>query len=66
MTAPMVVDGAINGELFLEYVKQILMPTLRKGDIVVLDNFEFSQGCGCEGGDRVGGSDGGLSPPIQS
>ena len=34
----MVVDEAINGELFLEYVKQILLPTLREGDIVVLDN----------------------------
>jgi len=38
LTAPMVVDGAINGELFLAYVKQILLPTLREGDIVVLDN----------------------------
>ena len=34
----MVVDGAINGELFLAYVNQILLPTLREGDIVVLDN----------------------------
>jgi transposase len=38
LTAPMVVDGAINGELFLAYVRQILLPTLRRGDIVVLDN----------------------------
>ena len=38
LTAPMVVDGAINGELFLAYVEQILLPTLREGDIVVLDN----------------------------
>jgi transposase len=38
LTAPLVVDGAINGELFLEYVKQQLVPTLRKGDIVVMDN----------------------------
>jgi len=38
LTAPMVVDGLINGELFLAYVKQILVPTLRTGDIVVLDN----------------------------
>jgi transposase len=34
----MVVDGAINGELFLAYVEQILVPTLCWGDIVVLDN----------------------------
>ena len=38
LTAPMVVDGAINGELFLAYVEQILLPTLQEGDIVVMDN----------------------------
>jgi len=38
LTAPMVVDGAINGELFLAYVEQQLVPTLQKGDIVVMDN----------------------------
>jgi transposase len=38
LTAPMVVDGAINGELFLAYVEQILLPTLKEGDIVVMDN----------------------------
>lgn len=38
LTAPMVVDGAINGELFLAYVNQVLLSTLHEGDIVVLDN----------------------------
>ena len=38
LTAPMVIDGAINGELFLAYVNQILVSTLQEGDIVVLDN----------------------------
>lgn len=38
MTAPLVVDGAMNGELFLAYVQQELVPTLRRGDIVVMDN----------------------------
>jgi transposase len=38
LTAPMVVDGAINGELFLAYVEQILLSTLKEGDIVVMDN----------------------------
>jgi transposase len=38
MTAPLVIDGAINGELFLAYVEQMLAPTLSSGDIVVLDN----------------------------
>ena len=34
----LVVDGATNGEVFLAYVEQELVPTLRKGDIVVMDN----------------------------
>jgi transposase len=38
LTAPMVMDGAINGKLFLVYVEQILVPTLHEGDIVILDN----------------------------
>jgi transposase len=38
LTAPMVLDGAINGALFLAYVHQQLVPTLRSGDVVVMDN----------------------------
>jgi hypothetical protein len=38
LTAPLVVDGAINGELFLAYVEQELVTTLKEGDIVVMDN----------------------------
>jgi len=38
LTAPLVVDGAINGALFLSYVQQQLVPTLRPGDIVIMDN----------------------------
>jgi transposase len=38
ITAPCVFDGAINGARFRAYVEQLLAPTLRPGDIVVLDN----------------------------
>ena len=38
LTAPVVIDGAMNGELFLAYVQQQLVPTLTPGDIVVMDN----------------------------
>lgn len=38
LTAPMVLDGPINGEWFLAYVEQVLVPTLRPGDIVAMDN----------------------------
>jgi hypothetical protein len=33
-----VFNGAINGELFLAYVEQVLVPTLRRGDLVIMDN----------------------------
>ena len=38
MTAPMMIKGAMNGEAFLAYVDQCLVPTLKRGDIVVMDN----------------------------
>src|SRR5215475_2958037 len=34
MTAPMVIEGAMNGPAFLAYIEQILGPTLKRGDIV--------------------------------
>ena len=37
-TACMVVDGATNKEVFQAYVQHILLPTLKPGDIVILDN----------------------------
>ena len=46
LTAPMVIDGAINGELFLAYVNQILLSTLHEGDIVVLDNLSLHKVAG--------------------
>ena len=36
--APAVFDGPIDSPMFLAYVEQVLVPTLRPGDVVVLDN----------------------------
>ena len=36
--APWVVDGPINGDLFLLYIEKVLAPTLSPGDVVVMDN----------------------------
>jgi len=44
LTAPMVLDGAITGEWFTAHVRQILAPTLRPGDIVILDNLPAHKG----------------------
>ncbi len=38
MTAPMTIKGAMNAEAFIAYVEQCLVPCLRHGDIVVMDN----------------------------
>ena len=38
MTAPGMIDGAMNGPMFVGHVEQILVPTLKRGDIVVMDN----------------------------
>jgi transposase len=38
MTAPMMLDGPMNREAFLAYVAKVLVPTLKQGDIVVMDN----------------------------
>jgi len=42
--APGVIDGPINGESFLAYVEQVLVPTLRPGDIVIIDNLGSHKG----------------------
>ena len=38
------IDGPINGESFLAYVEQILAPTLKPGDIVIIDNLGSHKG----------------------
>jgi transposase len=38
MVAPMVLDGPINRDVFIAYVEQVLVPDLKPGDIVIMDN----------------------------
>lgn len=42
--APWLVDGPINGERFRLYVEKVLVPSLKPGDIVVLDNLGSHKG----------------------
>jgi hypothetical protein len=39
LTAPMVLEGAMTGEMFRAYIEQCLVPALKRGDVVVMDNF---------------------------
>ena len=38
LQAAMTLSGAVNGDVFAAYLDQVLGPTLRPGDVVVLDN----------------------------
>lgn len=40
ITAPFVIDHPMDGEIFLTYVRQCLVPTLSPGDILVIDNLK--------------------------
>ena len=44
----MLIKGAMNGEIFLAYLEQCLAPTLRRGDIVVIDNLPAHRVVGVE------------------
>lgn len=56
IVAPMLIKGAMNGEAFLAYIKQCLAPTLKRGDIVVIDNVTFHKVAGVEEAIRDGGA----------
>lgn len=42
--APWVIDGPLNGERFRTYVEKVLVPTLKPGDIVIMDNLGSHRG----------------------
>ena len=46
MTAPMVLDGAMNGDAFRAYVNHVLAPTLSPGDVVIMDNLPAHKASG--------------------
>ena len=46
LTAPMVLDGTIHGDAFKAYVKQLLVPSLKPRDIVIMDNLSSHKAAG--------------------
>lgn len=64
LTAPLVIDGAMNGELFLAYVQQQLIPTLNPGDIVVMDNLSSHKSAGVRAALEAAGCTLMLLPPY--
>lgn len=64
LTAAAVFDGAINGDSFLAYVQQILVPTLKPGDIVVLDNLSSHKVAGVREAINATGAELRYLPPY--
>jgi len=62
--APCVLDGPITGESFLAYVEQILVPTLKPGDIVVIDNLGSHKGGAVRKAVRAAGAKLFFLPPY--
>ena len=44
LTAPCLFDGPLNGQSFLAWVHQALLPTLNSGDVVIMDNLGSHKG----------------------
>ena len=64
MTAPMVLDGAMNGSTFLAYVEQVLVPTLSRGDIVIMDNLPAHKVAGVRSAIEDAGAELRFLPPY--
>jgi transposase len=64
MTAPFVYDGAMNGNVFLAYVEQVLVPTLSPGDIVIMDNLPAHKAAGVRAAMEAAGASLLYLPPY--
>lgn len=64
MTAPMVLDGPMNGVVFRAYVEQVLAPTLKHGDIVVMDNLPAHKAFGVRDAIEAKGAELRFLPPC--
>jgi len=64
MTAPMVLDGPMDGAWFLAYVKQVLIPTLSPGDVVILDNLPAHKGAAVRAAIEAAGASLLFLPPY--
>jgi transposase len=62
--APCVIDGPINGQSFLAYVEQLLVPTLSPGDIVIIDNLGSHKGKAARRAIRAAGAKLFFLPPY--
>ena len=66
MTAPFVLNGPINGAAFRAYVDQVLVPSLRPGDVIVIDNLGSHKGAGVRPAIKAAGASLLYLPPYSS
>jgi transposase len=64
ITAPAVFDGPMDGDSFRAYVEQCLVPTLRPGDIVVMDNLASHKVAGIKPAIEAAGAELHYLPPY--
>ncbi len=64
LTAPMVLDGAMNGAAFKAYTEQLLAPSLEPGDIVIMDNLSSHKVAGVREAITAVGADLLYLPPY--
>jgi transposase len=64
ISAPWVIDGPINGELFTLYVERVLAPTLATGEVVILDNLGSHKGKSARNAIRATGAHLLFLPPY--
>jgi transposase len=64
LAAPTVVDGAMTGDLFVAYVAQQLAPTLKAGDVVVMDNLSSHHRAGVRAAIEAAGAELRYLPPY--
>jgi transposase len=64
VSAPCVFDGPINGRSFLAYVEQVLIPALKSGDIVIMDNLGSHKGRAVRTAIRAAGAKLFFLPPY--
>lgn len=64
LDAPMLIDGAMNGDAFLAYVRRVLVPRLRPGDIVVMDNLGCHKSAAVRAAIQASGAELRFLPPY--
>ena len=64
LSAPMVLDGPMDGPSFLAYVEQVLVPTLAPGDVVIMDNLPAHKPAGVRTAIEAAGASLRYLPPY--